>query len=128
MRSLTLGYEIHVLFVCCTKVSKIACICSSAACIDVLDCFSHIVSVVTMSTHACTSVKTICVLNLQVAFGPVARELVLYRYRAPECSFYGELPADWTPPDAATFCRSYTAYYTSLLANAAAVKLLLGFV
>ena len=75
-----------------------------------------------------TATKSLLTLNLQVAFGPVARELVLYRHRAPECSFHGDLPADWTPPNAATFCRCGTAYHTSLLASAAAVKLLVAFV
>lgn len=84
--------------------------------------------VVIMATTGCGSIKTICTSTLQVAFGPVARELVLYRHRAPECGFYGELPADWTPPTAATFCRSDTAHHTFLLARAAAVKLLLAFV
>ena len=79
-----------------------------------------------MATPSGTSIKSLHTLNLQVAFGPVARELVLYRHKAPECSFYGELPADWTPPSAATFSRSDTAYHTPLLASAdAAVKLLL---
>ena len=56
-----------------------------------------------------------CLHLLQVAFGPVARELVLYRHRAPECSFHGELPVEWTPPNAAAFYRSCTACHTSLL-------------
>lgn len=42
---------------------------------------------------------------LQVAFGPVARELVVYRHKSPKCSFHGEPPADWVPPKAGAFDR-----------------------
>ena len=42
---------------------------------------------------------------LQVAFGPVARELVVYRHKSPNCSFHGEPPADWVPPKAGAFDR-----------------------
>ncbi|KAL3136500.1 hypothetical protein ABBQ38_005752 [Trebouxia sp. C0009 RCD-2024] len=52
-----------------------------------------------------------------VAFGPVARELVLYRHRAPECSFHGELPADWTPPNAASFRSHFQQVFRVTLAH-----------
>ena len=42
---------------------------------------------------------------LQVAFGPVARELVVYRHWPLTCATQGEVPADWLPPNAQSFNR-----------------------
>jgi hypothetical protein len=47
--------------------------------------------------------------GLQVAFGPVARELVVYRHKAPNCSFHGEPPAGWAPPNTGSFDRCSSA-------------------
>ncbi|KAL0021101.1 hypothetical protein WJX79_006880 [Trebouxia sp. C0005] len=52
-----------------------------------------------------------------VAFGPVSRELVVYRHKAPNCSFHGEPPAGWAPPNAGSFDSHFRQVFRVTLAH-----------